>query len=238
MNLWKKLGVFALIAVMSLSVIGDGLAKGGGFRSSGSSRSFSSRPSTSSPSKSWGSSSSKPTKSWGSSSSTKPVRKVETPKSLADRKAYETAKSNGKAFTTKSAAVTDFKAKAKSDPKLQASLEKSYPTKYATEPSTRPAHVPQSYNGSPVIFNNGGYGYNGPNGFNPLLTYMIVDSLSDAMLMSSMQNNGYRVGPPPVAQHTTVAAEDEGTVWGTIVKVFFTIVLIGIAVVVIIKVFT
>jgi hypothetical protein len=35
---------------------------------------------------------------------------------------------------------------------------------------------------------------------------MLMDTMSDAMLISSMQRQGYHVGPAPSAQYTTVAA--------------------------------
>jgi len=225
----KNFCIALLVGCLLIAGSGDSFAfKGGGFGGGGrsfSSRSFSSsKPSSSS--KSWGNSSSSRPKS--ATAVSKPLVKRETAKSVADRKTYEAAKSSGKAFATKSAAVADFKAKAKSDPKVQESLTKTYPTTFTAEPKTRPAYIPPSYNGSPVIYNNGGYGYRGSDGsFNMLMTYMLVDSLSDSMMMSSMRSNGYHVGAAPTPQHTTVAADaDEGIgFWGAI---FIVLGIVGI----------
>lgn len=180
---------------------GDAFAKGG----FGGGRSSSFR---SSPTRSFSSPKSTPTKSSPSKVSTSGRTSVVGSKT--DVKSYQTAKQNGKAFTTKAAAVKDFKAKAASDPKVKQQLAKDYPTSYATQPATRPAHIPEKYsaggNTYNVTYQNGGYGYMGPNGFTMLTSYMLLDTMSDAMLMSSMSRQGYHVGPPVVNSGPSVLA--------------------------------
>lgn len=209
----------------------------------GSSKPSSSKPSLSKPS------SSKPSSSKPSTNSTKandgkkslfgnskndsaPIAKPQTIKdpltgnsrsSAADKAAYNKAKESGKVFANKQAALTDFKSKAKSDPATQASLSKTYPTSFNTRPATRPDYIPQSYQGRPVVYDSsiGGYGYRGNDGTMTMLaTYMLMDTMSDAMMVSAMSNNGYYVGTPQV-----VTTAPRGTV-STIIMVLF-IAIIG-----------
>lgn len=170
---------------------------GGGFRSS-SSRSSSSSSSTRS--SGWGSkstptpSASKPSTSgaWGSKSA--PAAANTAPKSAVDNAAYKAAKTSGKAFTTKSAAEADFKAKSAA----------KYTSTYKSEPTTRPSHIPTTttVGGSNVnvSYNSqyGGYGYMHPS----LGTWMMYDMISDAAMMGvMMQRDGYYVGAQPTVIH-------------------------------------
>jgi hypothetical protein len=172
---------------------------GGGFRSS-SSRSSSARSSSSTRSSGWGSkatstpSASKPTVSgaWGSKSA--PAAANTAPKSAVDNAAYKAAKTSGKAFTTKDAAVADFKAKSAT----------KYTSTYKTEPTTRPSHIPTTttVGGSNVnvSYNSqyGGYGYMHPS----LGTWMMYDMISDAAMMGVMMSrDGYYVGAQPAVIH-------------------------------------
>ena len=194
----KKLSVFIMFIILSFSIFTSGVCakrSGGSFRSSSRSSFSSSRSSKPSLNKPL----SKPTLLTKRTTTSKT-----TNKSPAQMKAYEKAKTSGKAFTDKKKATTHFKNSAKTDPKVQVSMAKQYPTKYTSQPSTRPKHIPQTYQGQTVIYQNGGYGYMGGNGaFTMLATYMLIDTMSDAMLMSSMNNQGYHVGPRPVVHNNS-----------------------------------
>lgn len=203
----KKFLTYAVVALMSLSmIVSDCDAKGGfgGGRSGGfsSSRSSSFSRSTSSPSRS----------SWGSKTTSSKSSARTSVTSKTDTKATRTYTKNGKTMT-RTQAVSDFKSKAKSDPKVQASLAKNYPTKFTSKPATRPSYIPQSYNGNTVIYQNGGYGYMSGGSFNPLMTYMLLDTMSDAAMMSAMTSSGYRA-----SAGTTVVATDSG---GSFIGWFF-----------------
>jgi hypothetical protein len=184
-----------LLMVLCVSYC-DAKPPSGGFRSSSRS-SF--RSSSSTKSGGWGSkatptpSVSKPSTSgaWGSKSAT---TSPAAPKSAVDNAAYKAAKTSGKAFTTKDAAVADFKAKSAA----------KYTSTYKTEPTTRPSHIPTTttVGGSNVniSYNSqyGGYGYMHPS----LGTWMMYDMISDAAMMGvMMQRDGYYVGAQPAVIH-------------------------------------
>jgi hypothetical protein len=227
---FTKLFAAMMTVVLSISLLAsDGFARGGrgggGSRGGGfsSSRSSSSRSSSSrsSSSRSGGGFGSRKTGTTTRSGSTK-RSSAATKKSAVDRRNYEKAKSSGKAFGTKKAAVSDLKAKAKSDPKTKAALNKQYPTKYDKEPATRPSHIPQTHQGNTVIYQNGGYGYMGGGGtFQLLTTMMLLDTMSDVHMNTALRTQGYHVGAaPPVVVAT-------GPSWGTIIL----FILIGFVVV-------
>ena len=174
---------------------------------------FSKGPSRSSGS-SFRSSPSKSSSGWGS----KPTAKPSTPSTWGQRstlttrpstsstanKTQSTVESKVKAspgYKTRTEAVSAFKSKAASDPKVKAELAKSYPTTYASQPATRPAHIPATYNNHTVVYQNGGYGYNNGSSWVPLASYMLLDTMSDAMLMSTMNHHGYHHGPTVVNTH-------------------------------------
>lgn len=201
-------------------------SRGGGSRG-GSSRSWGSRSSSrssskSSGSKSWGSGSKKssaaPSKPKAAPTKTNPLTGKKT-STKADKAAYEKAAKSGKAFKTKDAAAKDFKSRAKTDPKVQQKLAKDYPTKYDKKPETRPSHIPQTYNNQTVVYQNGGYGYAGPNGFTLLTSYMLLDTMSDAMMYSAMANHGYHVGGAPAVVH-----HQPGIGIGMIILIIFLVV--------------
>ena len=201
----KFLALLLMIVCVSYC---DAKPPSGGFRSSSSSRSSSFR-SSSTRSSGWGSKStpapsvSKPSTSgaWGSKSTT---TSPAAPKSAVDNAAYKAAKTSGKAFTSKDAAVADFKAKSAA----------KYTSTYKTEPATRPTHIPMTttVGGSNVnvSYNSqyGGYGYMHPT----LGTWMMYDMISDAAMMSTMmRNDGYYVGQP-----STVVYSDGGGIGRTL----------------------
>lgn len=205
------------------------------FSSSSSSRSSPapSRPST--PSTSSWSSSSKPsvapppksTSSWSSSSSSKPsssatssststpskswLTKPQTstrPNSSVERQRYESAVKSGKTFTTREAAVADFKAK--EAPK--------YSSKFTAEPSKRPDHIPSNYRGTDgktynITYNQQGGGYGYYSGGGPGLgTFMLYDLASDAIMMETVarRSNNYYIGNPPPATVTVQTGSSIG----------------------------
>jgi hypothetical protein len=155
-------------------------------------------------------------------------------RSPTQQKSYEKAKSQGKAFGSKKAAVSDFKSKAKSDPKTQAALAKSHPTTFDKEPATRPSYVPQSYNNQTVVFNNGGYGYYGAGGgWNALHTYMLLDTMSDVAMMNAMSHQGYYYDTPAV--HTTTHVRTGPSVAVVVVSSVLVIIVVGAAVIFILR---
>lgn len=218
----KWLSCIAAAAIIAFgAIVSDVDAKGRGGGGFGGGRSSSSRSGSSYKSSSR-SSSSKATKP----SASRPKPKVQTAKSKADQAAYQKAKSSGKAFSTKKAAVSDFKSKAKTDPKTQAALSKSYPTKYTKEPATRPAHIPATHGGQTVIYQNGGYGTMSGGSFSPLMTYMLMDTMTDAMLMSSMKSQGYHVGTAPTVQYAASSGPSRGmTIFLWFMGITFVIIL-------------
>lgn len=185
----KKFLSVIVIAAMAFAMIAENCdargRSGGGFRSSSSRSSFSRSSSKPSVSKS----------SWGSKKSTSSSTSKRTSvASKTDKKATRTFTKNGKTLTKKQA-VSDFKSKVKNDPKLRENLKKEYPTSYKTEPKTRPSHIPQSYNGHTVVYQNGGYGYMNNGSWSPLMTYMLLDTMSDAAMMNAMSRHGYAANP-------------------------------------------
>ncbi|HEY3376932.1 MAG TPA: hypothetical protein VGL77_05495 [Armatimonadota bacterium] len=166
---------------------GGGRSGGGSFgggRSSwgGSSRSYS-NPS-SSPRTGWGSGSSS---SWGSGSRSSNTRGA----SAADRTLYNRAKTQGTAFNSRTAAVSDFRAKYGSQ----------YTSRYSREPARRPDYIPQTTQAGgqnvPVIYNQsyGGYGF-----MSPLTHAWIMYDIwqNQAMMNRMMAGRGYYYGAPPV----------------------------------------
>lgn len=196
-------------------------SKGGGFSSGGRSSSFSSGSRSSgfssggSKSSGWGSSSkstsssgwgtsSKSSSGWGTSksngsgsswwngsSSKSSGFSSSKSKTTADSLSYQRAKDNGTAFTSKTAAVNNFKTK----------YADKYPSTFKTEPKTRPNYIPQSTNvggkSYNVTYNNqyGGYGYMGPGN-----SWVSYNPMMDALVLSSLMNShNYYVGTPPSA---------------------------------------
>lgn len=108
---------------------------------------------------------------------------------------YQNALKSGKAFTTREAAVADFKAK----------NANTFVNKFKAEPTTRPNYIPAKYRDGgktyDVVYNKntGGYGYwsgGGPN----MGTWMMYDTLSDMTMMNSMMaRQNYYVGKPVVS---------------------------------------
>lgn len=124
----------------------------------------------------------------------------------ADKAAYEKAKASGKTFTDVKSAKSSFTSKAKSDPATQKALSQSYPTSFNTRPSTRPDYIPQTYQGRQVVYDSsiGGYGYRNDSGvMTALASYMLVDTMTDAMMMNAMSRQGYYVGSPPVVHSSS-----------------------------------
>lgn len=166
-------------------------------RSSGSSwGSKSTTKSTSWGSKSTTKSSSSKGSSWGSKSTSTKSTSALTPAQQKARTEYAKAKASGKAFTSREAAVKDFKAK---------NADK-YPSTFAKKPETRPDYIPEkttvggnTYN---VTYNQdrGGYGY-----MNSLGTWVMFDALADAATMSMlMDRQNYYIGSAPALGTTTV----------------------------------
>lgn len=188
------LAMFCLAPLAEAKSYGGG---GGGFRSS-SSRSFSSsRSSYSAPASSVTKQSAAPSSnSYSKPSTSGSAAQTSTrPTSKVDIARYEAASKSGKAFTTREAAVADFKAKNANT--------STYTSKYSTEPAQRPTHIPRTYNYQgrrvDVVYNQsyGGYGYwsgGGPG----LGTWMMYDAISDAAMINTlMSRNNYYVGQPP-----------------------------------------
>lgn len=224
MRFWK----IVLITVLAVGMTGifnidtADARRGGGFSSSRSSFSSSSRSrSTPSRSSSWGSSnrSTKPsTSTWGSSnrssssssksglstsgsrtSTKKPVR------SAADTALYNKAKTSGTAYTSKASATQAFKTKHASQ----------YKSKYDTKPATRPDHIPQSttvggksYN---VTYNQqyGGYGYMGPSG-----SWIMYDMMTDAIMMDTMmRRQNYYYDRPGAVTYVSTGGGGRWLMW-------------------------
>lgn len=213
MKLHKTLLIAA--AILSSSICLDARPSSSRSSSSGSSsRSSSSWSSSksSSPSSSSSSSSFKPSTS-SPSSSPRVASKAEVAK-------YESAQKSGKAFTSKEAALSDFKSK---------NADK-FPSKYNSEPTKRPDHIPNQYKDSQgntynVTYNQqaGGYGY-----MNGLGAFIMYDALSDmAMASMLMNNNGYHVGPPVVAS--------SGFSFGAALGITFIVAIVIIAILAMIK---
>lgn len=190
---FKKYVVAAVVALLSIAMIGeDSFARRGG--SFGGSRSSGARSSRSSGSFR----SSRSRSSSSSRSSSRSTRSAASSKKAAQRKAYEKAKASGKAFKTKGAALKSYRAKVKNDPKVKAEFSKKFPTRYSKQPSSRPSHIPQKYQGHTVIYQNGGYGYTNSSGvFTMLTAAMLMNTMSDAMLVSHMKTQGYHIGAAP-----------------------------------------
>ncbi len=128
--------------------------------------------------------------------------KARPTKNQVKRRAYEKAKKSGKAYKTKSAALKGYRSKFKSNPKSRAAFNKKFPTSYSKQPAKRPAHIPQSYQGNTVIYQNGGYGYSSGGAFHMMTGMMLMSTMNNAMLMSHMRTQGYHVGGPPVARES------------------------------------
>ena len=194
----KNLIVVAIVALaLVCSTVEDSFARSRGGGSRSSSRSSSRR--TSSRSKS--SRSSKPKSTVKKSSkvkSSKPKstkRTSNTPKrSVAQQKSYESAKKNGTAFKSKSAAVSNFKSNSK--------VQKQYTSKYASKPASRPAHIPQSYisggNTYNVSYNSshGGFGYMNSGRW---MAYDFMTMASVVMMTNAMHSNNYYYDRVPVS---------------------------------------
>lgn len=199
----------SLLKVLMLSILCMGTmveAKssggGGGSRSSSSSRSYSSPSPSRSSSSSWSKPSSTPTKQVAAPSSnsySKPTTSGSAaqtstrPTSKVDKQRYESAAKSGKAFTTREAAVADFKTKNAS----------TYTSKYASEPGTRPDYIPRTYQYQgqrrEVLYDQryGGYGY-WSGGSMGVGQFLIYDALADAAMTNTlMSRHNYYVGQPP-----------------------------------------
>ena len=202
----KRLLTLLTVFVLSASLSCDNLyaGRGGSFSSSGGSRSSESSGRSGGGSHSSGRSSSfsSPSshKSTPNLSGSRPSVKSDTSSSKTDRAAAATVKKDGKVFSSRADAVRDFKSQVKNDPKMQKSFSSQYPTTYGKEPVTRPSHIPQTYGGNTVIYNNGGYGYMGAGGiWMPLTALMLMNTMSDAALASSMGHHGYVTSPAVVS---------------------------------------
>lgn len=204
--MFKKTGLIvcsiaAFALMFNICDIADAQRRGGGFSSS---RSSSSRSWSSSKSNSWGSKKTTTNKStFGSSSRTSSAKKTTATRSPAQQKAYNKAKSSGKAYTSKSEALSAFKTKNAEATKAGG----KYTSQYKTKPETRPEHIPQTYkaqNGTTYNItynqNSGGYGY--WNGGGPGLgTFIMYDVMSDAIILNHlMSKQGYYYDQPPVVQ--------------------------------------
>jgi len=229
----KTLFVTMLIATLSFALItDDAYARGGGSRGGGGFRS-SSRPSSrpasrpkSSPSKSSPSKSTEK-KSWGGNKATKPTtgRTTAKPKmTAAQQKSLETAKKNGTAFKSKTAAQDAFKTKYASQ----------YKSKYATKPATRPSHIPQTTKvgntNVNVVYNQqyGGYGYMHPT----LGTWMMYDVMTDMIMMNMLMNQHHYVVEQPVQHSTHVTVVRHRTSPFCVIASGFVVVLIIVGVVI------
>lgn len=187
MKFWKILLAIVLMASVSDVVSGNAFARGGRSRPSRSSPSRS-RPSRS-PSKSKPSSS----RSTRAKSTTSKRTKSTVPKrSAADQKAYNKAKASGTAFSSRSAATSNFKSK----------HADKYKSTYATKPATRPSHVPESTKVGGTTYNvtynqqHGGYGYMGPSG-----SWMMYDAMTDVVVLSMlMRQNDYYYDAGPLGE--------------------------------------
>lgn len=198
----KKIVNLFVVAVMAMALVVNADARG----FSSSSRPSSSRPSSSFSSSSRPSSgSSSSAKYTGSSPSTSTSKSWGTTPQTSTRVAsktevarYQSAVKSGKAFSTRDAAVADFKAKNAS----------TYTSKYASEPSVRPSHIPSSYTSNGKTYNItynssvGGYGY--WNGGGPGLgTFMLYDAMSDAVMMNTlMSRDNYYIGDELVVEES------------------------------------
>ena len=206
--MFKKLSIMFVLA-LSLVCVDNAEAKrgGGGFRSSRSSRPSTTRSR---------STRNRTTTRRGASS--KRPSSASRSKAAAERSRYQKAKSSGRAFKNKSAAVKDFRSRAKTDPKIRASMKKKYPTSYSKRPATRPSHIPQSYQGHNVMYQGGGYGYMNNGVFTAMTTMMLMSTMSNSMMASNMQNHGYYVGnaPPVVVRR--------GMSTGSIIAILITVV--------------
>jgi len=111
---------------------------------------------------------------------------------------------SGTKFTTKDAAMSDFKSK----------YADKYPNKFSSEPANRPDYIPRTYssggNTYNVVYNSGfgGYGY-----YNSLGAWIAYDIMTDAIMMNSLMHRhsyyyptahypGY-VSSGPTVVHTT-----------------------------------
>lgn len=211
-----KASVWIVAAITVLSIIFVPIhIEAKSSRSSSGSRSYSrpstpsrssSKPSYSKPSSNSGSSSNKKTYSSGnlksSSSSSLPTERYESKaaaasaykasqtKYLAQKSKYDAAKKSGTAFSSKSAAISDFKSK-------HGSL---YGSKYSSKPATRPSHIPSTTSSGGTTYNvnynsqYGGYGYMSGG------RWIMYDAMADvAMISILMSNRGYYYGGAPIA---------------------------------------
>jgi hypothetical protein len=236
MRFWK----IVLVSVLAVGVTGifnidtAEARRGGGFRSSSSSFSSSSRSTRSTPSRSsnWGGSnrSTKPsTPLWGGSNrSTKPSTssglstsssRTSTKKpvrSAADQALYNKAKTSGTAYTSKASATQAFKTKHASQ----------YTSKYDTKPATRPDHIPQTTTAGGKTYNvtynqqYGGYGYMGPSG-----SWIMYDAMADAVMMSTLMNrHNYYYDRPGAVTYVDTGGGARWLMW-------FGLIVVGIIIV-------
>lgn len=179
-----------------------------------------------------------PNNVWGGNKSTTPApaakpaapAKPLTPAQAARQKKYEedktkfdSAKATGKAFTSKDAAVADWKKKNTG----------KFESKFTTEPTTRPSYIPPTYQSStgysaPVSYNQqyGGYGY-----MDALGTFILWDALTDvAFQNNNMQQSGYYVGTPPAAPQVAQAApvQQSNSGWTTFATCFIGLMTVGV----------
>jgi hypothetical protein len=112
--------------------------------------------------------------------------------SKADKALYEKAKRNGTSYKTRGEATSAFKTKMANQ--KRADGNPMYSSKYVAQPGTRPGHIPQTYGGNTIIYNQqyGGYGHMGVGG------WMMYNAMADATMMSMMmRNQGYHYGAAP-----------------------------------------
>ena len=186
--------LMTLVVIMGTMSISDAKVRSGGssFRSNSS---RTSRPASRPSATKAKSASSKP-RATASRPKAKPKM---TAKSAADKKAYDSAKKSGKAFTSRDAAQKDFKAK---------NADK-YKSTYDKKPDTRPEHIPSTTKGADgstvnITYNQNGGGYGH---MNALGAFIMYDMMSDAIMMNSMMSHqGYHVGGPPVAAYAPMHA--------------------------------
>ncbi len=198
MHIFKSIGIaFLLMALLT----GDLLAqRSGGYRSSFSSRSYSSPSRSSTPSV-------PRTNSSGfrsGTTSSRPSVSATPARSSVEQARYNRAAAAGTAYTSRTAAVDAFKSK----------YSTTYTSRYTSEPTTRPDHIPaktnvggQTYN---VVYNQqaGGYGYT-----NALGTFIMYDALSDMVMLSALMDKHDYVASSPTTTSAAPSNEESSGWW-------------------------
>jgi len=195
----------ALALIPALDASARGGFRGGGFRSSGASRSFGGARSIGGGRSFGGLKSTGSVRSLGWGSATKPSatgataspfsstrRSISGSRSSvsSQRGLYDSAKKNGTLFSSKTEASQAFRSK----------YAKDYGSTFASEPTARPSYIPSSTRVGAqnvnIVYNQGlgGYGYLHPT----LGTWILFDALADAATADAlMSSRGYYWGGSP-----------------------------------------